>query len=845
VGEQPRLSTFWFSDIEGSTKLVAEVGDRAFRELLREHRGIVRAAFAEYGGEEVGTEGDSFFATFPSPAAAASAAQVICSQLDGGPIRVRIGIHAGLSLLEGGDHVGLDVHRAARIAGVAHGGQIVLSDTARAHFAGDVVDLGEHRLKDLSGPLRLFQLGGEIFPPLRSLHRTNLPVPSTPFLGREDAREAVAELLGRDDVRLVTLTGPGGMGKTRLALQAAADAADGFPDGVWWIPLVQLDDPGLVFSTIAQTLQIGAAGEEAAAAALSERLSGRGILMVIDNAEHLLPGVAGAVAHLAAIEGPCLCVTSRERLALPGEHVFTVPALSDADAVALFVARARQRDPGFREVPALAALCRQLDNLPLAIELAAARSSLFSVDELAERLGQSIELLKAGRGGEERHQTLQAAIDWSYRLLPDEERRVYRAFATFRGGCTVHALEQIVRTDPDTIGSLLDKSLLSRRNGEAGPRLFMLELVRRHAAELLAGDPERKALAAAGALYFTDVTEEAFASITSFAADSVRSWCVMRDERDNVRAALAFHHAAGDARSLARTCAAEWFLWFFIGDPVEGAEWLRRALELGPPRHLLSAVENAYAAVRMVSGEEAESEQLATSMQLAATALRHAHESGDGRAEAAALLTVGNGLSVGDRDARAAAIAAWTEAAAAAHAAGEDWWEVCALANLTEWALRAGDREKAVRHCDELLRIEGGRPNVMMNIDLLRAEIAWIDGNVDDARARVTNMLEQQLQGTLFALHENGLLLAARIIDGDGRPEDAALVITAAIVRETDFGLALPASWNEPARAFTAGLANDLGRDRFTAAESRGRHLSLDETIAYAIDVLKSDRLDP
>ena len=158
------LSTFWFSDIEGSTKLVAEVGDRAFRELLRGHRAIVRAAFSEYGGEEVGTEGDSFFATFPSPAAAASAAQVVCSELDGGPIRVRIGIHAGVSLFEDGGHVGLDVHRAARIAGVAHGGQIVLSDTARAHLAGEVVDLGEHRLKDLSAPLRLFQLGEGALP---------------------------------------------------------------------------------------------------------------------------------------------------------------------------------------------------------------------------------------------------------------------------------------------------------------------------------------------------------------------------------------------------------------------------------------------------------------------------------------------------------------------------------------------------------------------------------------------------------------------------------------------------------------------------------------------------------
>ena len=225
------------------------------------------------------------------------------------------------------------------------------------------------------------------------------------------------------------------------------------------------------------------------------------------------------------------------------------------------------------------------------------------------------------------------------------------------------------------------------------------------------------------------------------------------------------------------------------------------------------------------------------STQLATSALRHARESGDGRAEAAALITLGNGLSNGDRDSRAAGIAAWTEGAVTAHAAGEDWWEVCALANLTEWALRDGDREEAIRLCDELLRIEGGRPNVIMNIDLLRAEIAWVDGDIEHARARVRTCSEQQ-RGTLFALHENGLLLAARIVDGDGRPDGAALLIAAAIAREADFGLALPASWNAPATAFAARLANDLGPDRFAAAESRGRQLSMDETIACAIELL-------
>ena len=334
------------------------------------------------------------------------------------------------------------------------------------------------------------------------------------------------------------------------------------------------------------------------------------------------------------------------------------------------------------------------------------------------------------------------------------------------------------------------------------------------------------------------MTEHAFARVTSFAADNGRWWGVMRDERDNVRAALAFHHGAGDAESLARTCAGEWFLWFFIGDPVEGAEWLRRALELGPPRHLLSPVENAYAAVLMVSGEEAESAELAASTQLASAALRHAREIGDVRAEFAALITLGNGLLAGGPDAQAAAIAAWTDGASAARAAREDWWEVCALANLTERALELGDRDEAVRLCDEVSRIEAGRPNVIMNLDLLRAEIAWIDGHTDHAREQVRRVLELQQRGALFALHENGLFLAARIVAGHGRLEDAALLITAAMAREGDFGLALPAAWNEPNTALAARLANDLGSDRFAAIEAHGRQLSLDETMAYAIDVL-------
>ena len=655
-------------------------------------------------------------------------------------------------------------------------------------------------------------------------------MPYTPFLGREDALATVAELLGREDVRLVTLTGPGGIGKTRLALQAAADAADGFADGVWWIPLAPLEDPALVLSTIAQTLQIGGTGGDGVGAALAERLSGRRVLILIDNAEHLLPAVADAIAQLAAIDGPQLCVTSRARLALPGEHIFPVPSLSDADAVGLFMARARQLDPAYTETLGLPALCRQLDNLPLAIELAAARSSLFSVQELAERLGRDLALLKGGSATEDRHRTLQAAIDWSYRLLTEEEQRIYRALSLFRGGCTVNAIEQIASANVDTVGSLLDKSLIRRRDGDGGPRVFMLEMVRRHAAALLADDAHREALVVASARYFTDLMEQAFARVTTFGGDDARWWGVICDERDNVRASLELHHAQGDAESLARLCAAEWLLWYFVGDPSEGATWLTRALALGPPRRLRSQVENARAALLLVSG------QAAASTELAATAVEHAREIADGIAEAAALITLGNGLT-GTAEQGGAAKAAWTEAAAVARATGADWWVACAITNLAVVALNYGDHEEAARQCAELERL-GATSNAILDLPILSAEVSLLEGDLERARAHLLRAMERRPSAMVMAAYGE-VTLAARIVAGDGRLEDAAVLLAATAARHAELGFQFPADWLRADKDLGTQLAETLAPERLAAASARGRLLSHDETIALAIALMR------
>ena len=387
-------------------------------------------------------------------------------------------------------------------------------------------------------------------------------MPATPFLGRSDDLEAVATLLGREDVGLVTLTGPGGMGKTRLALQAAADAADEFADGVWWIPLAPLEDPSLVFSTIAQTLQIAGAGGEVTATVLRERLSGRDVLVVIDDAEHLLPAVADAVAHLAAIDGPCLCVTSRERLALPGEHVFTVPALSECDSVALFVARARQLDPAFAQAPGLAVLAanwtifHSRSSLP---RLGRPCSPSTSSPSDSERVSSCSRPAGAVRRGTRRCRRQSTGhITCSEPKSSGSIGRLRRSEAAARWTRSSRSRQRI-RTRSDRCSTRASSVDAMATEGHV---CSCSELVRRHAADLLAEDPGRGRLAAASARYFTELTETAFARVTSFAADNGRWWGVMRDERDNVRTALAFHHAAGDAESLARTCAGEWFLWF-------------------------------------------------------------------------------------------------------------------------------------------------------------------------------------------------------------------------------------------------------------------------------------------
>ena len=569
--------TFLFTDIEGSTRLLHQLGDEGYGEALAEHRRSLRDAFARNDGVEVDTQGDAFFVAFATARDALAAATEAHEALRGGAIRVRIGVHTGTPLLTDGGYVGADLHRAARIAAAAHGGQTVVS-ASTAELAGDntLLDLGMHRFKDLASEERVFQLGPGDFPPLKSLYRTNLPVPATPFLGRRSEVREVVDLVTRRDVRLVTLTGPGGTGKTRLALQAVADAADEFPDGLWWVPLAALRDPAVVPATTASALGVAEQAGREIGDVLAAATGGKRLLLLFDNAEHLLPDVAKSIASHLEAEGPTVVVTSRERLRIQAEHTVAVPSLSAGDARELFVTRARQVDASFEATSTVDEICRRLDELPLALELAAARTALFSPEQLLERLSSRLDLLKGGRDADARQQTLRATIAWSFDLLEPAEQQLFASLAVFAGGCTFDAAEEVCRADVDTLQSLLDKSLVRRRTTQFGSRYWMLETIRDFAVEQLERLPSRVELQERHA--------EAFASLARTADPQLRrgpgqhEWGDrIAEDLDNVRAAVRFglDHAPELAARIIGNLA---FFFWLRGGFAEARLWVDESL---------------------------------------------------------------------------------------------------------------------------------------------------------------------------------------------------------------------------------------------------------------------------
>jgi len=628
--------TFLFSDIEGSTRLLGQLGER-YPPLLETHQRLLRAAFEAGEGREVSTEGDSMFFVFPSAPQAVAAAMEAQRALrthdwpEDGVIRVRIGLHTGEGTLGGDNYVGIDLHLAARIMAAGHGGQVLMSDATRGVVEQSLPegvtlrDLGEHRLKDLSGPQHLFQVvadGLQVdFPPPRTLERTtNLPPQLTSFVGRRREIEEIKERLA--GTRLLTLTGPGGTGKTRLSIQVASEVLGDFEDGVFFAALAPISDPELVVPTIAQVLGLREEAHRPTIETVSEYLKDKHLLLVLDNFEQVLGGAPKVGELLAVAERLSVLATSREALGIHGEKEYLVPplglpdvehlppleALSQYEAVVLFIDRAASVKPGFEvtneNAPAIAEICARLDGLPLALELAAARVKLLNPHEILKRLGHRLTLLAGGaRDLPTRQQTLRDAIDWSYDLLEEQERAFFARLSVFVGGFTLDAAEAVCNSDGDLgvdtlegVASLTNKSLLRQMDtGDAESRFFMLETIREYASERLADAPEAEEIVGRHAKFFLSLAERAEPELLG---PEQASWLdTLEREHDNLRAAMAWASEHAEVETALLLGGALWRFWQIRGHLREAATRLQTVLALpastGHPRARAKALEAA------------------------------------------------------------------------------------------------------------------------------------------------------------------------------------------------------------------------------------------------------------
>ena len=610
--------TFLFTDIEGSTGLLQDLGREEFVRRLDRHAEIMRTAVAEQGGVEILTEGDSFFVAFPTASGALRAAVAAQRALaahpwpDGNPIRVRMGLHTGEGVPGGDNYVGIDVNRAARIAAAGHGGQIVISEATRVLVAGDVPDgvtfrdLGLHDLKGLEHPERLHDLVidglSADFPALRTRggHRTNLLPRRTSFVGRARAMGDIERLLG--ETRLLTLTGPGGTGKTRLALETASRQLDRFPDGVFFVDLSPLTDPTLVTSAIAGVLKVREAPGRDLASGLRRHLADLDVLLVLDNLEQLVDGSSAVGDLLDAAPRLTVLATSRIALRLSGEHEYQVAPLElparerrgdaaqlvSSESVRLFVDRATSVRPNFTltdaNALAVAEIVERLDGLPLALELAASRLRVLDPTTLAERLEDRLSMLRGGdRDLPERHRTLEGTIRWSYEMLEPDERRLFARLSVFAGGWMLDAAEAVCGGGGidvlEGLGTLVDDSLVRRRElADGSLRFFMLETIREFAWERLEEAGEARILQERHGRHYESLAERVSVALEGGRGD----WLELLDaEQENLRAALSWFHERSDYEGLQAIAGSLGHYWMDRGLLSEMRTWLERSLESG------------------------------------------------------------------------------------------------------------------------------------------------------------------------------------------------------------------------------------------------------------------------
>jgi predicted ATPase/class 3 adenylate cyclase len=796
--------TFLFTDVEGSTRLLHELGADAYAQALAEHRRVIRDACAAEGGVEVDTQGDAFFFAFPTAPGAVAAAEAMTEALASGPIQVRIGLHTGTPLLTGEGYVGGDVHRAARIAAVGYGGQVLVSSSTAQLAETDLLDLGEHRLKDLSAPERVYQLGDGEFPPLKSLCRTNLPVPATPFLGRERELAEVVGLLG--DTRLLTLTGPGGTGKTRLALQAAAVASDAYSDGVYWVPLATALDPELVLPSAAQAV----AAKDGVAAHIADKR----LLLLFDNFEQ----VVAAAADVAGLLGSCpnldILVTSRERLQVSGEQEYPVPPLAHDEGVDFFLARARTLRSDFEPGEVISAICRRLDDLPLALELAAARVTALTPEQILERLDERLPLLTGGaRDLPARQRTLRATIEWSHDLLSADEQHLFARLSVFAGGCTLAAAEEVAEADLDTLQSLVEKSLVRF----AVSRYWMLETIREYATERLAESGGDASARGRHAAYFARLADCRWPALVVGTED----WReVVEQEHENLRAAVEWSLEKADGGAVLAIGSGVWPYWLERGYGRQAREWLERALALPPAE---PSERRAHAVIGLAD-----------------------------------IASFQGDFEVAER--------AFEESLDFFRAHDQARWIAACLSSLADLALTRGDLARARLLAEESVALRREIGSIGLGRGLASvAEVALAEGNLDEARTVSEQALEWQRAELPGSAHLPAILttmaevarrqedlgasrrLIAEALETAARFNDEVQVVAAlelmAVLATTDGDsdrAARLAGWAERVRE-QSGLARSRPYlplpERIEPAWSEGSAMSFDEAVAYAREI--------
>lgn len=802
--------TFLFTDVEGSTQLLHAVGEAQYAWLLAEHRRALRTAFTAEGGVEVDTQGDAFLFAFGDAAAAVAAAAAGQVALAAGPIRVRMGLHTGRPVLTEEGYVGADLHLAARIAAAGHGGQVLLSAATRKHCTLEVSDLGEHRLKDFVATVQVFQLGGEAFPPLKTISNTNLPRPASSFVGRERELSQVVALLRQ--ARLVTLTGAGGSGKTRLGIEAAAELVPEQKAGVFWVGLAALRDPALVLETVAQTL--GAKGS------LAEHVGERKLLLLLDNFEQVVEAAPRLSELLENCSNLTVLVTSRERLRLRGEVEYSVPPLNDQEAVELFSERAQLESDGVvRE------LCRRLDNLPLALELAAARTSVLTPAQILERLAKRLDVLKGGRDSEARQRTLRATIEWSYELLDEEERRLFARLAVFAGGCTLDSAEKVAGADLDVLQSLADKSLV-RHNGE---RFWMLETIREFALARLDAKSDAADLRRRHADHYLALAEAAFPHIPR----EPHEWLPrVEAEHDNLRAVFDLAESNGDVQLAMQLAGALFQFWYIRGHLSEGRRRVLAALDGdGAPTPWRARALQAAAGLCTNTGDP----QLG--LEFARQALAMNERLGDAWGAAYAMLLMG--MSAAEGGDFQEGIRATADSIERFRKLGDLHFQLVATDNLAYCKLELGDTVAARRlHESELplARATGNQRIESMALGGL-ADLDLRDGEPANALRRLEQSVAILKRLDDLQMVARQLRRAARALAVLGLPERAAQVLGAAESMRRRVGA------NEWGTAQSEAeirelLAPQLGVASLEAAVAAGAKLQVEEAVRVAFGEL-------